>query len=153
MSVQITPGRELESEPSRGTLPCALTLLFFASATSGSETVDVVYRIVETAGQSLHVGFAGDDGSGSLTLRKSGVALTALPQAIDEHVRLVDTGGARPPLLVVLQASLVEPDAPDDADALDRTASVVRIEAPAAGGATAFAEPTPVAPASMGGEP
>lgn len=123
MAIRIST--ELSPVPTSGTLPFDLVMTFRASA-SPAMTVDVIYRVVEVAGEPLDVAFEAG-GRPFKVLRRENVELSALPQDIEEPMRLVPAGQGAPAKLVTVWASLVERDAQDDSPHFDRTAGTLRI--------------------------
>lgn len=123
MAIRITS--ELAPLPTSGALPFDLTMTFRASA-SPAVVVDVIYRIVEVAGESLDIAFEAG-GKPFKVLRRENVSLSALPQDIAEPIRLRRAGQGAPAKLVTVWASLVERDAQDDSPHFDRTAGTIRI--------------------------
>ncbi len=124
MAIKITS--ELASNPAGGSLPLDVTMTFRASA-SPAITVDVIYRLVELAGETLDIAFEAG-GKPFKVLRRENVVLSALPQDIEEPMRLIRGGQGAAAKLVTVWASLVERDAQDDSPHFDRTAATIRIQ-------------------------
>ena len=118
---------ELAAAPTTGTIPFDSVLTFRAAATDDDVTTDVIYRIVEVAGQQLNVAFETPTGPFQI-LRRENVVFTALPQEVTEPMRLVPAGSGGKAPLVTIWASLVARDAQDDSAPLERTACTVRIQ-------------------------
>ncbi len=125
MSIAIS--RELAAAPTSGALPFEPTLTFRAAATDDDVLTDVVYRIVEVAGEPLDVAFETAKGPFK-TLRREKVTFTALPQDVAEPMRLIPAGKGDKPKLVTIWASIVAPDTDDDTSPIERTACTVRIQ-------------------------
>lgn len=123
----IAISRELAAAPTAGAIPFDLTLTFRAAATDDDVPTDIVYRIVEVAGEPLDVAFQTPKGPFKL-LRREKVTFTALPQDVAEPMRLIPAGKGDEPKLVTIWASIVPPDTDDDSSPLERTACTVRIQ-------------------------